>query len=97
MTEPSASSSGVIKFQHSMKISSVLIRNTVAPIGIPTAPRSCRRKKKRESVMSINIPLELQRKCEQRWAARFPQPVATAPQRPHDGKDQERPHPSPAE
>src|SRR5277367_6079648 len=32
--------------------------------------------KKRESVMSVNIPLDLQRKCEQRWAARFPQPVA---------------------
>ena len=26
--------------------------------------------------MSIIIPLELQRKCEQRWAARFPLPVA---------------------
>jgi hypothetical protein len=40
------SQSSVIKSQHSMKICSVLIRNTVAPIGIPTAPRSCRRKKK---------------------------------------------------
>ena len=47
--------------------------------------------------MSIIIPLELQRKCEQRWAARFPLPVATAPQRQSDGKDQERPLPGPAE
>jgi hypothetical protein len=47
--------------------------------------------------MSAIIPLELQRKCEQRWAARFPQPAASAPQRQPDGKDQERPHPSQAE
>jgi hypothetical protein len=47
--------------------------------------------------MSIIIPLELQRKCEQRWAARFPQPVANAPQPQSDGKDQERPRPSQAE
>jgi hypothetical protein len=47
--------------------------------------------------MRVIIPLELQRKCEQRWAARFPQPVSTAPQRQLEGKDQERPHPGPAE
>jgi hypothetical protein len=30
--------------------------------------------------MSVIIPLEFQRKCEKRWAARFRQPVSTAPQ-----------------
>jgi hypothetical protein len=32
-----------------------------------------------ELLMSIIIPLELQRRCEQRWAARFRRPP-TAPQ-----------------
>jgi hypothetical protein len=35
--------------------------------------------------MSVIIPLEFQRKCEKRWAARFRQPVSTAPQRQADG------------
>jgi hypothetical protein len=47
--------------------------------------------------MRVTIPLELQRKCEQRWAAKFLQPVSTAPQRQSDGKDQEQPPPSQAE
>ena len=32
---------GVIRFQHRRKISSILIRNTLAPIAIRTAPGSC--------------------------------------------------------
>jgi hypothetical protein len=47
--------------------------------------------------MSVTIPLELQRKCERRWAARFVQPVSTAPQRPPSAKDQEQPPPIQAE
>jgi hypothetical protein len=35
--------------------------------------------------MSVIIPLEFQRKCEKRWAARFRQPVSTAPQHPSGG------------
>jgi hypothetical protein len=41
--------------------------------------------------MSNIVPLELQRKCEQRWAARFHKPTITAPQRQSTGKDQEQP------
>ena len=32
---------GVIKFQHRRKISSILIRNTLVPLAIRTAPGSC--------------------------------------------------------
>lgn len=42
------------------------------------------------------IPLELQRRCEQRWATRFVKPVPTAPQPEFDRKDQELPPPSQA-
>jgi hypothetical protein len=42
------------------------------------------------------IPLELQRRCEQRWATRFVKPVPTAPQHEFDRKDQEFPPPSQA-
>jgi hypothetical protein len=38
-----------------------------------------------ELLMSIIIPLEFQRKYEKRWAARFRQPVSTAPKRQSDG------------
>jgi hypothetical protein len=33
------------------------------------------------------IPLHLQRKCEQRWAARFASPVAAAAPKSNDSKD----------
>jgi hypothetical protein len=33
-----------------------------------------------------NIPLDIQRKCEQRWAARFARPVP--PSAPHDHMDE---------
>jgi len=37
--------------------------------------------------MSI-IPLEFQRRCEQRWAARFLRPMLTKPQRQFERQDQ---------
>jgi hypothetical protein len=42
------------------------------------------------------IPLELQRRCEQRWAARFLEPAPTTPQRQFDRKDRESPAPGQA-
>jgi hypothetical protein len=39
--------------------------------------------------MSI-IPLDIQRRCEQRWAARFLQPTANTPQRQFERQDQEQ-------
>jgi hypothetical protein len=41
--------------------------------------------------MSVIVPLELQRKCEQRWAARFRQPMTTASQSQATEKSQEQP------
>jgi hypothetical protein len=38
--------------------------------------------------MSI-IPLDIQRRCEQRWAARFLQPTPNTPQRQFGRQDQE--------
>jgi hypothetical protein len=38
--------------------------------------------------MSI-IPLDIQRRCEQRWAARFLQPTSNTPQRQFERQDQE--------
>ena len=72
---------GVIRFQHSRKISSIHIRDTVAPTAIRTTPGSCSLKDVNHRtpgvVMSI-IPLDLQRRCEQRWAARFSRPIPSA-------------------
>jgi hypothetical protein len=39
--------------------------------------------------MSIIIPLDIQRRCEQRWAARFLQPTPNTPQRQFERQDQE--------
>jgi hypothetical protein len=65
---------GVIGFPHRRKISSFLIRNTVVPIAIRTALGSCLAiesdHRQPGSVMS-NIPLDVQRRCERRWAAQF--------------------------
>jgi hypothetical protein len=44
--------------------------------------------KKLGVVMSI-IPLDLQRRFEQRWAARFLQPMPNTPQRQFERQDQE--------
>ena len=72
---------GVIRFQHRRKISSILIRDTVAPIAIRTTSGSCSlrdvKSPKTGAVMSI-IPLDLQRRCERRWAARFSRPIPSA-------------------
>jgi len=72
---------GVIRFQHRRKISFILIRDTVAPIAIRTTlgSFSLRGIKSPETgaVMSI-IPLDLQRRCERRWAARFSRPNPSA-------------------
>jgi hypothetical protein len=50
--EPGVPSAGVMRdrlgvagFQHWQKIGSFHIRNTLVPIGLPMAPRNCRRKK----------------------------------------------------
>jgi hypothetical protein len=66
----------VIRLQHRRKISSILIRNTVVPIAIRTTLGSCLaiRASKPGVVMSI-IPLDVQRRCERRWAARFSRPT----------------------
>ena len=78
----------VIGFQHRQKIRSVLIRDTLAPIGTHNASPKVSGEKNPEVVMRA-IPLELQRRCEQRWATRFLKPVPTAPQHEFDRKDQE--------
>jgi hypothetical protein len=71
---------GVMGFQHRRKISSILIRNTVVPLAIRTTPRSClaiegvKSPKKSGVVVSI-IPLDFQRRCDRRWAARFSRPA----------------------
>jgi hypothetical protein len=80
-----------IRFQHRRKISSILIRNTLVPIAIRTAPGSCLvtegvKSPKIGVVMSI-IPLDLQRRCEQRWAARF---ARQAPEPPSQKSAQEK-------
>jgi hypothetical protein len=72
---------GVISFQHPKKISFLLIRNTVAPTAIRAALGSYSaiedvKSPKAELDMSI-IPLDIQRRCERRWAARFSPPAKT--------------------
>jgi hypothetical protein len=61
------------------------------PIAIRTAPGSCLvtegvKSPKIGVVMSI-IPLDLQRRCEQRWAARF---VRQAPERSSEKSEYEK-------
>src|SRR6202051_1937883 len=73
--EPTAHRDGVIRLQHQWKISSILIRNTVVPIATPTTLGSCLpiegvKSPKPGVVMSI-IPLDVQRRCERRWASQF--------------------------
>ena len=70
---------GVIRFQHRRKIRRILIRNTLEPSANRKALGSClvieaSNHRKPELRVSI-IPLDFQRKCEQRWAARFAQPA----------------------
>jgi len=70
---------GVIRFQHRRKISSLLVRDTVVPIAVRTTSGSClaieaSNHRKPGVVMSI-IPLDVQRRCERRWAARFSRPT----------------------
>jgi hypothetical protein len=86
---------GVIRFQHLRKISSILIRNTVVPRTIRTTPGSCSltegvKSPKPGVVMSV-IPLDFQRRCERRSAARFSlraEPVASRKQGPERGSQQ---------
>jgi hypothetical protein len=70
---------GVTGFQHRRKISSILIRDTVTPIAIRTAPGSClvvgASDHGKPGVVMSKIPLDVQRRCERRWAARFSQPT----------------------
>jgi hypothetical protein len=69
---------GVTRFQHLLKISSILIRNTVAPPAIRTTPRNYLATARQiidYGVVVSNIPLDLQRRSERRWAARFAQPA----------------------
>jgi hypothetical protein len=78
---------GVTRFQHRRKISSILIRNTVVPTAVRTTLGSCLaiegvNHRKSGVVMSI-IPMDVQRRCERRWAARFSRPTeSVAPRRP---------------
>ena len=71
---------GVIRFQHRRKIRSIHIRDTVAPIAIRTTSGSCslRDVKSPKPGAVMNIPLDLQRRCEQRWASRFSRPIPSA-------------------
>jgi hypothetical protein len=85
--EPGAGRDGVIRFQHRRKICSILIRNTVVPIAIRTALTSYLTNEvtAKPGVVMSNIPLDVQRRCERRWAAQFSRPtesVATRNQRP---------------
>jgi hypothetical protein len=80
---------GVIRFPHRPKISSILIRNTVAPIATPTTLGSClaieASNHRKPGVVMSTIPLDVQRRCERRWAARLSRPtesVAPRNQRP---------------
>ncbi|MGK7057847.1 hypothetical protein AB4853_15395 [Bradyrhizobium sp. 1050_B9_N1_2] len=41
--------------------------------------------------MTLVIPLELQRRHEKRWAARFFRPIPATPQPPLEGRDQQLP------
>ena len=88
----SAALDGVIRFQHRRKISSILIRNTVVPIAICTTLGSCLAiggARKPGVVMSI-IPLDVQRRCERRWAARFSRPAeSVAPRNQPPGSELE--------
>jgi hypothetical protein len=90
--EPPRDRDGVIKFQRRQKISSILIRNTVVPIAIRTTSGSCsaiedvKSPKIRSCVVMSIISLDIQRRCEQRWAARFARRVP--PSAPHEHIDE---------
>jgi len=89
----SARRQGVTRFQHRRKISSTLIRNTLLPVAIRTAPGSClviEGVKSKSGVVMGNIPLDFQRRCEQRWAARFARqaPKPSPQQRKHEKQGQ---------
>jgi hypothetical protein len=77
--EPLNDYDGVTRFQHRRKISSILIRNTVVPIAIRTTAGSCLAiagvKSPSIGVVVSIIPLDVQRRCERRWAARFSRPT----------------------
>ena len=94
---------GVTKFQHRRKISSILIRNTVVPTAVRTTLGNCLaiegvNHRKPGVVVSI-IPMDVQRRCERRWAARFSRPtesVAPRNQRPR-GRASRSPGPTRAD
>src|ERR1700692_2318136 len=93
--EPTAHRDGVIRLQHRWKISSILIRNTVVPIATPTTLGSCLpiegvKSPKPGVVMSI-MPLDVQRRCERRWAAQFSRPTESESVAPRNqGPEKER-------
>jgi hypothetical protein len=79
----------LVNTPHRPKISSILIRNTVAPIATPTTLGSClaieASNHRKPGVVMSTIPLDVQRRCERRWAARLSRPtesVAPRNQRP---------------
>jgi hypothetical protein len=76
--EPLHDRDSVTRFQHRRKISSILIRNTVVPIATPTTLGSCLAiedvKSPKPGVVMCIIPLDVQRRCERRWAAQFSRP-----------------------
>src|SRR4051812_10206142 len=75
--EPLHDRDSVTRFQHRRKISSILIRNTVVPIATPTTLGSCLAidvKSSKPGVVMCIIPLDVQRRCERRWAAQFSRP-----------------------
>jgi hypothetical protein len=83
----------VTRFQHRRKINSILIRNTV----VPTAPHDFRKllahegvKSEKPGVVMSKIPMDVQRRCEQRWAARFSRPTESAAPR-NQRPEKERP------
>jgi hypothetical protein len=84
---------GVIKFQHRRKISCGSYSEHTCAHSRPHDPRKLLAiegawiYRKPGVVMSI-IPLDFQRRCEQRWAARFLRPMPTAPQRQFEMQDQ---------
>ena len=62
----------LVNTPHRPKISSILIRNTVAPIATPTTLGSClaieASNHRKPGVVMSTIPLDVQRRCERRWA-----------------------------
>jgi hypothetical protein len=82
---------GVIRFQHRRKINCGSYSEHTCAHSRPHDPRKLSVIERLELlkpgvVMSI-IPLEFQRRCEQRWAARFLRPMPT-PQRQFERQDQ---------